>query len=88
LSDLVAEGDVQIEQPGSMAKGARATYTAATDFLELTGTPTLDTPQARITEARTLVWDKAKNRFAATAPYRITFTPDAKQALAAKKIVP
>jgi lipopolysaccharide export system protein LptA len=85
LSDVVAEGEVQVEQPGSMARGERATYTAATDVLELTGTPTLDTPQARITEARTLVWDKAKNRFVATAPYRIMFIPDAKQALAVQK---
>ena len=88
LSDLVADGDVRIEQPGSVARGTRATYTAATDFLELTGQPTLDTPQARITEARTLVWDKGKNRFAATAPYKIVFTPDAKQAQAAKKFNP
>ena len=85
LSDVVADGDVQIEQPGSVARGARATYTAATDLLQLLGNPTLDTPQARITEARTLVWDKAKNRFVATAPYRITFIPDANQALAVNK---
>jgi lipopolysaccharide assembly outer membrane protein LptD (OstA) len=71
LSNLLAEGDVQVEQSGKVAKGARAVYTKATDLLELTGSPTLETPQAIITDARTLVWDKAHNGFSATAPYKI-----------------
>jgi lipopolysaccharide export system protein LptA len=71
LSSLLAEGDVQIEQPGNIAKGERVTYTTATDLLELTGSPTLQTPQVTITDARTLVWDKANNGFSATAPYKI-----------------
>jgi hypothetical protein len=29
-----------------------------------------------ITDARTLVWDKTRNRFSATAPYTIKFRTD------------
>lgn len=71
LADLMAEGDVRIEQAGSLATGERAAYSAARDSFEVTGQPTLTTPQMVITDARSLVWDKARNRFAATAPYRI-----------------
>jgi hypothetical protein len=60
-----------VEQPGKVARGERAIYTKATDRLELTGSPSLETPQLIITEARTLVWDKANQGFSATAPYRI-----------------
>jgi len=76
LSDLLAEGGVRIEQIGSLAMGDRATYTAATDRFVVSGKPTLETPQMTITDARTLVWDKAKNRFSATAPYKIRFRTD------------
>jgi lipopolysaccharide export system protein LptA len=76
LSDLLADRDVRIEQLGSLATGDRATYTAATDSFEVTGRPTLETSQMTITDARTLVWDKAKNRFSATAPYRIKLRTD------------
>lgn len=72
LSDLVAEGDVRVEQPGYVGRGQRATYAAATQVLELMGTPTLDTPELLITEARTLVWDRAHGRLAATPPYKMT----------------
>lgn len=73
LSELWAEGKVRIEQAGSLATGERAAYTAATDSFEVSGKPTLETAQITITDARTLVWDKARNRFAATAPYTIKF---------------
>jgi len=76
LSDLLAERDVRIEQFGSLATGERATYTAATDIFEVTGQPTLETVQMTITDARTLVWDKARNRFSATAPYKIKLRTD------------
>ncbi len=71
LSDLVAENTVRIEQSGSLATGERATYAATTDIFEVTGQPTLETSQLTITDARTLVWDKTRNRFSATAPYTI-----------------
>ena len=67
LSSLLAEGGVQVEQPGYLAKGERAIFRAATELLELAGNPTLETPRVNITDARTLIWDKANNRAAATA---------------------
>jgi lipopolysaccharide export system protein LptA len=73
LSELLAEGDVCIEQAGNLATGERATYTVATDSFEVAGRPKLETAQMTITDARTLVWDKARNRFTATAPYKIKF---------------
>ncbi len=75
LLNLVAEGDVQIEQPGSQARGGRATYTAATDFLELTDHPSLETPQLIITDAQSLFWDKAKGRYTGTGMFKIKFKP-------------
>ncbi|MCW5555557.1 MAG: hypothetical protein KIS67_25770 [Verrucomicrobiae bacterium] len=77
LSDLVAEGEVQVEQADYIGRGDRATYTAGTQVLELTGQPTLETPELIITEARTLVWDRAKARLAATPPYKITIRAEA-----------
>lgn len=76
LSELLADHDVRIEQSGSLATGDRATYTAATDSFEVSGKPTLESAQMTITDARTLVWDKARNRFSATAPYKIRFRTD------------
>ena len=76
LSDLLAEGGVRIEQSDSLATGERATYDAVTDTFEVTGHPKLETPQMTITDAQRLVWDKAKNRFSATAPYNIEFRTD------------
>lgn len=86
--NLVAEGDVQIAQPGSLAGGGRATYTAATDFLELTDSPVLETPQILITDARTLYWDKANARFAGTGPFKIKFKPEAVRQTAEKLKTP
>jgi len=71
LSDLLAEGGVEVEQSDGLARGGRATYAAKMDVLELLDRPTLETPQVIISEARTLAWDKAKNRFSATAPYKL-----------------
>lgn len=85
LADLVAEGGVTVEQPGSVARGERANYASATQVLELTGKPTLETPELFITEARLLVWDRAQGRLAARPPYKITVRaevlPEAREAL-------
>jgi lipopolysaccharide export system protein LptA len=76
LADLQAEHNVRIEQFGSLATGDRATYTATNDTFEVSGKPTLETAQMTITDAKTLVWDKSKNRFSAIAPYTIKFRTD------------
>ena len=79
LSSLLAERDVQIEQPGMLGKGERATYTAATGVFELTGNPTLKTPQLIITKAQKLSWDRASNRYYATGPYTMNVPEAAKR---------
>ncbi len=76
LLNLMAEGDVRIEQAGNVAQSGRATYTAATDLLELVDNPLLETPQAVITGAQTLFWDRANARFVGTGPFKIQFKPD------------
>jgi lipopolysaccharide export system protein LptA len=73
LLNLVASGDVQFEQAGFVAKGGHATFTCATDILELADSPVLETPRAILT-ARTLFWDKAHNR-ASGIGYKIVPKP-------------
>jgi len=65
LDNLVAEGDVTITLPDALAKCARVMYTAGDQLLALTGTPTLDTSQFKVSEAEKLVWDRTNNRFRA-----------------------
>jgi lipopolysaccharide export system protein LptA len=88
LLNLAAEGDVQIEQLGNRASGGRATYTAATDFLELTDSPVLETSQILITNARTLFWDNANARFTGTGPFKIRFKTEAVKQTAEKLKTP
>jgi lipopolysaccharide export system protein LptA len=73
-ADLVADGDVQFVEPGGTARGEHATYTGATDIVELTGNPRVDTPKAIVT-GRTLVWDRANKRFAGSG-YKIKSKPE------------
>ncbi|MEK7707029.1 MAG: LptA/OstA family protein, partial [Verrucomicrobiota bacterium] len=74
VADLVADGDVQLIEPGATARGEHGTYTGATDIVELTGNPMVDTPKAIVT-GQTLVWDKANNRFAGSG-YKIKSKPE------------
>lgn len=70
LAGLVAEGDVGIHVPETEARCGRASYDAASQLLELTQNPTVDTPQLQIYEAERLVWDKARDSFRAVGPAR------------------
>lgn len=74
MADLVADGDVQLIEPDATARGEHATYTGAMGIVELTGNPMVDTPKAIVT-GRTLVWDKANNRFAGSG-YKIKSKPE------------
>lgn len=65
LRELVAEGGVVAEQPGSVARAERTAYTAATEILELTGQPTLRTPDANVAGAEKIIWDRKHNRVSA-----------------------
>jgi lipopolysaccharide export system protein LptA len=71
LSTLLAQGGVTIDQFNNLAKGERATYTAATDSFELTGNPTLETPKSIITQADKLIWDKVNQQFVGTGPLKM-----------------
>ena len=79
LSSLLAEDNVQIEQPGVVGNGERAAYNAATDVLELTGNPTLKTPELSFSKAQKLSWHRAKNRYYATGPYTMIVPEAAKR---------
>jgi lipopolysaccharide export system protein LptA len=58
LVQLVATGGVRADQPGSVAQAGRATFTAATEILELTGQPSLRTPEAFVTGAEKISWNR------------------------------
>lgn len=77
LGGVVAEGNVEVRQPGSVARGDRADYDGLTEVLRLSGKPTLSTPEADITEAKVLIYDRANERFKVTQPYRIRLKQEA-----------
>jgi len=68
LGELVADGDVKIEEPGTQATGDRAVYTTATDTFKLTGKTVLETPQVIFTESPEVYWSRAEKRFVAREP--------------------
>jgi lipopolysaccharide export system protein LptA len=76
-ADLVADGDVRFDEPGRSGRGGHATYTGATDIMELTGNPVVETPQGTVTGASVLIWDRANDRLSATGLYKIEPPPDA-----------
>lgn len=69
LEQLVAEGTVVAQQPGSEARAARVTYTAANQTLVLTGEPTLRTLEANVTGAEQISWDRKNNRVTAKGQF-------------------
>jgi lipopolysaccharide export system protein LptA len=68
LREVVADGDVKIEEPGTQATGDRAVYTTATDTFKLTGKTVLETPQVIFTESPEVYWSRAEKRFIAREP--------------------
>ncbi len=68
LREVVADGDVKIEEPGTQATGDRAVYTTATDTFKLTGKTVLETPQVIFTESPEVYWSRAEKRFVAREP--------------------
>lgn len=76
LAELVAEGGVRIEQPGSLAKGSRAVYVKSTQILRLLGNPSLETPLVIISEANELIWDNAHGTMLGTG-YKSQIKPEA-----------
>ena len=59
---VVARQHVVITQGDRSAQGDQMVYTTADEWVVLTGNPTAQVPQARITKAEALVWDRRHNR--------------------------
>ncbi len=77
LGEVVADGDVKIEEPGTHATGDRAVYTTATDTFKLTGKTILETPEAIFTESPEVYWSRADKKFFAREPCVIKSKPGA-----------
>jgi lipopolysaccharide export system protein LptA len=74
--ELVADGGVRIEQPGSVARAEQAVYNSKTDVLKLIGKPVIEMPEGTYTGAHEVEWDK-KNKTVSGADYKITGSPEA-----------
>ncbi|HKQ38473.1 MAG TPA: LptA/OstA family protein, partial [Verrucomicrobiae bacterium] len=68
LRELVANRNVVLTSDDSIAKGQRATYTASNTLVELTGSPTMETPQIKIDQADALFYDRTTGKFSAGHP--------------------
>lgn len=90
-TELVAAGGVQIQQPGSEARGTRAVYNRTADVVKLIGDPpTVETPQMIYTGGREVEWDNRNHKVIGTG-YRIVpkqeFKPEfLKQTLESSKL--
>lgn len=70
-TELVADGDVRITQPGSEALGNRVVYNRLTDVVKLFGDPPIiETPQLTYTGGREVEWDNRNHKVIGTG-YRI-----------------
>ena len=68
LGELVADGGVVLDEPGTRATGDRAVYTRATDTFKLTGKTILETPEVIFTESPEVYWSQTKKQFIAREP--------------------
>ena len=69
---IVAEGNVQIEQPDLLATGDVAAYELASGIVTLTGgSPQITTPERSVSAEMFLI-NREDNTFAARGNYRIT----------------
>jgi lipopolysaccharide assembly outer membrane protein LptD (OstA) len=77
LREVVADGSVRIEEPGTLATGDRAVYTRATDTFKLTGQTILEKPEAIFTESPEVSWSRTDKKFFAREPCVIKSKPGA-----------
>lgn len=68
LGELVADGGVKLDEPGTQATGDRLVYTTATDTLKLTGNTVLETPDLIFTESPEVYWNRAEKKLVARVP--------------------
>lgn len=78
IETIVAEQNVVIvnKKDGSKATGKKAVYQAATDVVELTGDPVLETEQGKL-YGDLVVLDRAKNKLRATGHVHMELHSDA-----------
>ncbi len=62
VESIIAEENVRIDQAPRSAAGERAVYTATNETVVLTGNPTAEVPEGRITRAEALLWNRAKGK--------------------------
>jgi len=62
VRQVVAERKVTIVQENRRAQGDRAVYNGTNNVVELTGHPTAELPEGKITEADVLLWDRVQNK--------------------------
>lgn len=74
LSELQAEGQVRMEQPGSEARGDKMIYNRRTDILRLIGQPVIETARVTFTSGQELIWDNTRQT-AISSDYKITPKP-------------
>jgi lipopolysaccharide export system protein LptA len=74
LDRATAAGQVRVSRGDRRAEGERATYTAATGRLELTGQPRVETPEGRITGAEVLTWDTRHHRAGGRGAFLLEWT--------------
>ena len=67
---MVAERNVFLEQGERSAQGVKAVYTATNNLVELSGEPTAKLPEGRITEAESLIWDRANEKLSARGRFK------------------
>jgi lipopolysaccharide export system protein LptA len=82
LTRLEAEGDVVLEQPGSRARSGRAVYEAETGVLELSEAPELETRGVLVRGAHALLWDRTRDRYAMSGPFKARIRAEAARELA------
>lgn len=63
VREVVADRNVVIISDDSTAKGQRATYTASNTLVELTGSPTLESPRIKVDQADAILYDRTTGKF-------------------------
>jgi len=63
VREAIAEANVRILHDQRSAQGDRAVYTGTNNWVELTGHPSVKSPEGEITNADVLIWDRTQDKF-------------------------
>jgi lipopolysaccharide export system protein LptA len=70
VEEAIAQGHVRLRQEGRLAEADRACYSDTNGWLVLTGAPVITLPEGRITDATTVVWERATERYRVTGRFK------------------